>query len=103
MMRIIINSLLMVLVAIAGLQVSHAIRGHAVEDNNKVIKMVAGNSNIVQNLGADGDKMDWDNRKALGVDLSEKFDNIPAAYLETVGDLISADQSALSGYKPKVN
>ncbi|RZC55994.1 hypothetical protein C5167_014854 [Papaver somniferum] len=47
----------MVLVAIAGLQVSHAIRGrHAAEDNNKVIKIVTGSSDIAQNLGADGDK-----------------------------------------------
>ncbi|KAI3873477.1 hypothetical protein MKW98_008129 [Papaver atlanticum] len=52
-----INSFfLMVLVAIAGLQVSHAIRGHAVED--KIIKTVTVNPNIVQNLGADRDK-DW--------------------------------------------
>ncbi|RZC93365.1 hypothetical protein C5167_035882 [Papaver somniferum] len=59
MKRFIINCLLMALVAIAGLQVSHAvsIRGrHAAEDNNKVIKIVTGSSDIAQNLGADGDK-----------------------------------------------
>ncbi|KAI3910844.1 hypothetical protein MKW92_023727 [Papaver armeniacum] len=48
----------MVLVAITSLQISHTIRGHAVED--KVIKIVTGDSNKVQNLEADGIKIcDW--------------------------------------------
>ncbi|KAI3903576.1 hypothetical protein MKW98_032230 [Papaver atlanticum] len=94
-MKGIVISFLMVPVAIAGLQISHArIRGHAVED--KVIKIVTGDSNIVQNLGADGDK-DLVYETVIRI-VKEEYPNWEEDHDEVNGGTFFEDLSQADGY-----